>query len=193
MPRCGTCAQCSHTEMCKPLESMHRALSSSPFGSAGSMTDDASDSGTSPPGDPNAATLDFSRFRARRIRERLLGLLDILVPAIAHRDLNAVLTILDQSDACRCFPSAVREEAIGIAALPPSTARAPVQLYRYYHVLIQLGDEPVEHEIDPERFSNLLSEDNGNGNGVKHIALPDRRPPRGGPRSGPDRHRSGSR
>jgi hypothetical protein len=187
-----TCAQSSHTEMCKPLESMQRAHSSSPSGSAGSMTDDAGNSGTSPPSDLDAATLDFSRFRARRIRERLLGLLDVLVPAIERRDLNAVLTILDQSDASRCFPPVVREEAIGIAALPASMARAPVQLYRYYHVLIQLGDEPVEHEIDPERLSNLPSEDT-NGSDMKHIAFPDRRPPRGGPRSGPDRRRSGSR
>jgi hypothetical protein len=104
-----------------------------------------------------------------------------------------VLNVLDQSDACRCFPAAVREEAIGIAALPASGGRAPVQLYRYYHTLIQLGDEPVEHETDSAQLSNLLAEAAGHERAMKDIAITDRRPPRGGPRSGPDRRRSGSR
>jgi hypothetical protein len=183
-----TCAQCSHSEMCKALESMRRALSSSPFGSAGTMIDDAGDSGT-PQDDLDAATLDFSRFRARRMRERLLGLLDTLVRAIDRRDLSAVVNVLDQSDACRCFPADVRDEAIAIAALPGSTVRAPTSLYRYYHMLVQLGDEPMEREMDPTPPSN----DGAGGSTFTEIAFSDRRPPRGGPRSGPDRRRSGSR
>jgi hypothetical protein len=169
---------------------MQRAHSSNPFGSAGTMIDDAGDSGT-PLDDLDAATLDFSRFRARRIRERLLGLLDTLVQAIERRDLGAVVSVLDQSDACRCFPVDVRDEAIAIAALPQSTVRPPTKLYRYYHILTQLGDEPVEHEVDPLQRP---SDDAAAGeSALKEMALSNRRPPRGGPRSGPDRRRSGSR
>jgi hypothetical protein len=140
-----------------------------------------------------ATTLDFSRFRARRIRERLLGLLDALVAAIERRDLQAVWDVLDEGDACRCFPPAVREEALVIAGLPRTALRPPTRLYRYYHVLMQLGDEPVEHEGDPDQLPMAFpGEENGHAS-VREIAFPDRRPPGGGPRSGPDRRRSGSR
>ena len=68
-----------------------------------------------------ATTYDFSRYRARRIRERLLGLLDALHIAIERRDLGAVWTVLDEADACRCFPPAVREEALALAQLPSTS------------------------------------------------------------------------
>ncbi|MEO8562482.1 MAG: hypothetical protein ABI601_10430 [bacterium] len=51
-----------------------------------------------------ATTYDFASFRARRIRERLLALLDTLAVAIEQRDLDAVLRMIDAGDACRCFP-----------------------------------------------------------------------------------------
>jgi hypothetical protein len=100
----------------------------------------------------SATTLDFSRFRARRIRQRLLALLDALVAAIERRDLPVVWAVLDESDACRCFPPAVRDEALAIASLPRTAFRPPMRLYRYYHMLTQLGDEPVEHAIDPDQL-----------------------------------------
>jgi hypothetical protein len=138
-------------------------------------------------------TVDFSRYRARRIRRRLLALLDALVAAVERRDLQAVWDVLDEGDACRCFPSAVREEALGIAGLPRTAFRPPTRLYRYYHMLTQLGDEPLEHEIDPDQLPIPLPEDEQGREPARDVAFPDRRPPGGGPRSGPDRRRSGSR
>jgi hypothetical protein len=140
-----------------------------------------------------ATTLDFSRFRARRIRQRLLALVDALVAAIERRDLQAVWDVLDEGDACRCLPPAVREEALVIAALPRTAFRPPTRLYRYYHMLTQLGDEPVAHEVDPDQLPiDLPAAENGHES-VRELALPDRRPPEGGPRGGPARRRSGSR
>ena len=102
------------------------------------------------------STLDFSRYRTRRIRERLLVLLDAIVAGIERRDLNAVGDVLDDSDACRYFPAGVREEALQIAALPPQAFRAPMRLYRYYHTLSQLGDEPMEGTSDPDQLQMPL-------------------------------------
>jgi hypothetical protein len=102
--------------------------------------------------DGRDGALDFSRFRARRIRQRLLALLDELVVAIEQRDLQAVWDVLDEGDACRCFPPAVREEALVIARLPATAFRPPARLYRYYHMLAKLADEPVEHEVDPDQL-----------------------------------------
>ena len=107
-----------------------------------------------PPG--GATTLDFSRHRARRIRTRLLSLLDELVMAIGHRDLGAVWEVLDVPEAWRSFPPAVREEALLIAGMPSASLRAPVQLYAYYHTLQQLGDEPGEMSGDPEQLRIAL-------------------------------------
>jgi hypothetical protein len=140
-----------------------------------------------------ATTLDLSRFRARRIRQRLLALLDALIAAIERRDLQAVWDVLDESAACRCFPPAVREEALVIAGLPQAVLRPPARLYRYYHMLTQLGDEPVEHESDPDQLAIALPDEENGPESVREIAFPDHRPPGGGPRSGPDRRRSGSR
>jgi hypothetical protein len=139
-----------------------------------------------------ATTLDFSRFRARRIRLRLLSLLDELVVAIERRDLQAVWDVLDEADARRCFPPTVREEALVIARLPPTAVRPPVRLYRYHHVLSQLGDEPVE-EVPPDQLPPTASGDEDGGGRARGIVFPGRPPRGGGPRSGPDRRRSGSR
>jgi hypothetical protein len=140
----------------------------------------------------SATALDFSRFRARRIRQRLLALLDALAAAIERRDLPAVWDVLDEGDACRCFPPAVREEALVVAGLPHTAFRPPTRLYRYYHMLTQLGDEPVGQEADPAQLPIALpADENGHASG-REIAFPTRRPPGGGPGNGPDRRRSGS-
>lgn len=127
--------------------------------------------GREPPTDaerasPDATMLDLSRFRARRIRERLLSLIDLLLVAIAHRDVQAVWDILDETDALRCFPAVVREEALRIVHLPLASERPPLHLYRYQYTLAQLGDEPVEQGADPDQIAIPLP------------ATPVREPPR---------------
>jgi hypothetical protein len=37
----------------------------------------------------------------------------------------------------------VREEALAISRANPTSLRAPIQVLRYYHQTLQLGDEPV--------------------------------------------------
>lgn len=101
-------------------------------------------------------TLDFSRYRARKIRTRLLALLEDLLAAVERRDLPGVWDVLDESEACRCFPPAVREEALVIARLPATSFRAPMRLYRYYHLLRQLGDEPEPAQADPQQLDMPL-------------------------------------
>lgn len=97
-------------------------------------------------------TLDFSQYRARRVRRRLLELLDTLVVAIEQRDLQLVWDVLDEEEACRCFPPGIREEALVIARMPSTSFRAPIRLYRYYHLLRQLGDEPLGVIGDPRQL-----------------------------------------
>jgi hypothetical protein len=103
-------------------------------------------------GPAGTTTLDFSRFRARRVRERLLGLLETLAVAIDRRDIAAVWRVLDTGEACRCFPPGLREEALMLAQLPIGSFRAPMRLYRYQHLLTRLGDEPLEVACDPAQL-----------------------------------------
>ncbi len=131
-----------------------------------------------------AAPLDFSRYRARRIRERLLILLDALVVAIERRDLQAVWDVLDEGDACRCFPPAVREEALVIAGLPRTARRPPVRLYRYYHVLRQLDDAPTPSTGDENQLTLDLPRVSGESPAEQ---------PRGRSRVGTNRRRGGHR
>jgi len=149
-----------------------------------------------------ASSLDFSRFRARRFRQRLLGLLDELVAAIDRRDLRAVWAVLEAADASRCFPAAVQGEALVIAQLPPTAYRAPLRLYRYYQLLTQLGDEPLELVQDLAPLSFDVAPPPAPPTPVRELRFPDRQSPdddpRGGPRAGPrdggsSRRRSGSR
>jgi hypothetical protein len=148
-----------------------------------------------------ASSLDFSRFRARRFRQRLLGLLDELIGAIDRRDLRAVWAVLEAADANRCFPSSVQSEALVIAQLPHTAYRAPIRLYRYYQLLTQLGDEPLELTQDLAPLSFDVAPP-APPTPVRELRFPDRRSPdddpRGGPRIGPrdggsSRRRSGSR
>ena len=145
-----------------------------------------------------ATTYDFSRYRARRIRERLLGLLDALHLAIERRDLGAVWTVLDEADACRCFPPAVREEALALAQLPSTAYRAPLRLYRYHHLLIKLADEPLELAVDPAQLTiddvPMESSARPASPPVRELQFPGPRSPDHDPhRGGSDRRRSGAR
>jgi hypothetical protein len=145
-----------------------------------------------------ATTLDFSRYRARRIRERLIFLLDTLLVAIERRDLSGVWSVLDESDACRCFPPAVREEALLIARMPPTSFRAPMRLYRYYHLLTQLGDEPLEVAEDPAQLAMDLPPSpppsRSTPSAGRELKFPGHKSPEGGPHDGgSNRRRSGSR
>jgi hypothetical protein len=143
-----------------------------------------------------ARTYDFARYRARRIRERLLVLLDALTLAIERRDLRAVWAVLDESDACRCFPNAVREEALTIAQLPPTAFRAPLRLYRYRYLLTQLGDEPLEVATDPAQLAldAGVAAPTPASPPVRVLQFPGTRSPDHDPhRGGSDRRRSGSR
>jgi len=141
-------------------------------------------------------TYDFARYRARRIRERLLVLLDALSLAIERRDLRAVWAVLDEPDACRCFPPAVRDEALTIAQLPPPALRAPIRLYRYRYLLTQLGDEPLEAAMDPAQLAidAALAPPPSGSPRVRELQFPGTRSPDHDPhRGGSDRRRSGSR
>jgi hypothetical protein len=137
-------------------------------------------------------TYDFARFRARRIRERLLALLDTLAAAIDRRDLPAVWRVLDAGDACRCFPPGLREEALTIASLPLGKVQVPIRLYRYQHLLTQLGDEPLDIACDPTRLDVDAAPPLRTSAG-RELWFPGRPLPDDGPESGGSRRRSGSR
>jgi hypothetical protein len=103
-------------------------------------------------------SLDFERFRARRVRARIGALLEDLEIAIGRRDLQAVWDVLDEATSMRCFPPDVREEALVIARLPKGSLRAPIKLYRFHEQLQQLDDEPLEWG-DPQQLDLPISGD----------------------------------
>ena len=98
-------------------------------------------------------TVDLARYRAKRMRQRLLLVVERLIRAIERRDLERVWTLLDDPEAYRCVPSNVREEALMMAQLPRGSLRAPVRLYRYQYLLRRLGDDPLEETIDPAQLA----------------------------------------
>ena len=136
--------------------------------------------------------VDFARYRARRLRMRLLDLLDALVVAMERRELQAVWDLLDEEEAVRWFPNGLRQEALTIARLPKSSLRAPIRTYQFYHQLQQLDNEPLELAGDPRQLA-LELESSGRAAVLsfreRPVAPPDD-PRRGG---GTDRRRSGSR
>jgi hypothetical protein len=150
-----------------------------------------------------ADAVDLARYRARRIRERLLARLDAIHAAIERRDLDRVLALLDEEEAYRFVPATVRREAITMAQLPPASLRAPIQLFRYEHLLRRLGDEPMEATPDAVQLALDLAPPappaaatEGSARELPFRALPfrDRRSPHGSARfGGRDRRRSGSR
>jgi len=139
-----------------------------------------------------ATTYDFTRYRARRIRERLIVLLDTLAAAIERRDLAAVWRVLDTGDACRCFPPRLREEALTIVRLPLGTHHVPLRLYRYQHLLTQLRDEALEVACDPAQLDvNAAPIDHASTG--RELWFSARPMPDDGPDTGGSRRRSGSR
>ena len=97
--------------------------------------------------------MDFARYRARRMRARLLNILNHVLAAIEQRDVERVMALLDDPEAYRCVPARVREEAIVVSQLPESSLRAPMRLYRYQYLLHRLSDEPLESSLDPAQFA----------------------------------------
>jgi hypothetical protein len=101
--------------------------------------------------------IDMQRYRAARMRRRLLALLHALRTALDQRDAQGVWDVLDETDAGRCFPPGVRDEAIEIASLPHTSPRVPIRLLHYEHTLVQLGDEPMEPACDPAQLAIPLA------------------------------------
>ena len=140
---------------------------------------------------PEPQAVDFAQYRARRVRMRLLELLDSLVASIERRDQQAVWDVLDEDDAIRWFTAGLREEALTIVRLPATSLRAPLRIYRFYHEILQLGDEPLERTGDtPQLALDLDPADPGR----PALPFPDPTAPRKDPRrGGGDSRRSGSR
>jgi hypothetical protein len=101
----------------------------------------------------DSPTFDFALYRARRLRLRLLDLLDALIVAMERRDVQAVRDLLDEEDVVRSFPSGVRQEALVMSRLPRGSVRAPIRAYEFYHQLQQLADEPTPQLADPGQLS----------------------------------------
>ena len=106
-----------------------------------------------------ANTVDLARYRALRMRERLLRIVNGMLAAIERRDLDRLLALLDDPEAYRCIPARVREEAIAVAQQPEGSLRAPIHLYRYQYLLLRLSDEPLETPLDPSQFALMFASD----------------------------------
>lgn len=146
----------------------------------------------------DTTTLDLTRFRARRMRERLLLVSERLLRAIDQRNAERVWAILDDPEAYRYLPANVREEAIMLSQLPSASLRAPVRLYRYQYLLQRLDDDAfVGAEEDPQLALDLTPATvpvNGKPTAVRELQFRERRSPDDGPRrGGRDRRRAGSR
>ncbi len=137
-----------------------------------------------------APAVDFAQYRARRLRVRLLELLDALVVAMEQRDLQAVWDVLDEEEAIRWFPSGLREEALVIARLPKASLRAPMRVYRFYHQVQQLGAEPLALVDDPTQLALDFAPARPALVFPEQPTAPPDQPRRGG---GSDTRRSGSR
>jgi hypothetical protein len=105
----------------------------------------------------DGATVDLTRYRAQRMRDRLLRIVNGLLAAIERRDVQRVVALLDDPEAYRCIPARVREEAIAVAQLPEGSLRAPIRLYRYQYLLYRLSDDPLESPLDPAQFALMFS------------------------------------
>jgi hypothetical protein len=105
----------------------------------------------------DANTVDLARYRAQRMRERLLRVVNGILVAIERRDLERVLDLLDDPEAYRCIPARVRQEAIAVAQLPEGSLRAPIRLYRYQYLLFRHSDDPLESPLDPSQFALMFA------------------------------------
>jgi hypothetical protein len=146
--------------------------------------------------DGGTQTVDLARYRAKRMRHRLLLVAERLLRAIEQRDAERVWALLDDPEAYRCIPANVREEALMMAQLPRTSLRAPVRLYRFHYLLGRLGDEPLEHTFDESQLALEFTptpETERTGGG-RELPFRERRSPGDGPRRpGRDRRHSGSR
>ena len=143
-------------------------------------------------------TVDLARYRAKRMRQRLLLVVDRLLRAIEQRDVERVWHLLDDPEAYRCIPANVREEALLMAQLPARSLRAPVRLFRFQYLLRRLGDESPEVQADQSQlaldFTPAPVPIPVRAAGTRELPFRDRRSPNGGPpRRGRDRRRTGSR
>jgi hypothetical protein len=102
-------------------------------------------------------TVDLARYRALRMRERLLRIVNGMLAAIERRDVDRLVALLDDPEAYRCIPARVREEAIAVAQQPEGSLRAPIRLYRYQYLLFRLSDEPLESPLDPSQFALMFA------------------------------------
>jgi hypothetical protein len=67
----------------------------------------------------------------------MLRLLDALAEAVVARDLAHVWAIVN-GPGSTALPQRVREEALGLAGLPPDSLRAPIALWEFRHQTCQL-------------------------------------------------------
>jgi hypothetical protein len=107
--------------------------------------------------DGGTQTVDLAHHRAKRMRQRLLLVVDHLLHAIEQRNAERVWMLLDDPEAYRCIPSNVREEALTMAQLPGTSLRAPVRLYRYQYLLRRLDDDPFEQTFDQSQLALELA------------------------------------
>ena len=71
----------------------------------------------------------------------MLAYLEELCSALFAHDATVVYRLLAHPLA-RLLPRQVREEALAISRANPSSLRAPIEVLRYFHQTLQLGDEP---------------------------------------------------
>ena len=143
-------------------------------------------------------TVDLAHYRAKRIRQRLMLVVERLLRAIEQRNVERVWAILDDPEAYRYIPANVREEAIVLAQLPSTSLRAPVRLFRYHYLLQRMGDETHELAEEQTQLALDLAPTSVTGSArptaVRELSFRERRSPDGGPRrGGRDRRRAGSR
>jgi len=149
--------------------------------------------------DGGTQTVDLAHHRAKRMRQRLLLVVDHLLHAIEQRDAERVWMLLDDPEAYRCIPSNVREEALTMAQLPGTSLRAPVRLYRYQYLLRRLSDEPLDQTFDQSQLALELTPaptpaTERPAGGGRELLFRERRSPEGRPRRrGRDRRRTGAR
>ena len=149
--------------------------------------------------DGGTQTVDLAHHRAKRMRQRLLLVVERLLDAIERRDAGRVWALLDDPEAYRCIPSNVREEALAMAQLPETSLRAPVRLYRYQYLLRRLSDEPLDQTFDQSQLALELtpaptSATERPTGGGRELLFRERRSPEGRPRRrGRDRRRTRAR
>ena len=148
--------------------------------------------------DGGTPTLDLTRYRARRMRERLLLMVERLLRAIDQRNVERVWAILDDPEAYRYIPANVREEALMLSQLPRASLRAPVRLYRYQYLLQRLDDEALASVQEEAQLALDLAPASVPARvqptAVRELPFRERRSHDSGPRrGGRDRRRAGSR